>query len=43
MYNDMVKKIWRFVRPVENVKLVVLGHQKSGTTAVAVLYLKLLG
>ncbi len=43
MYNDMVKKIWRFVRPVENVKLVVLGHQKSGTTAVAVLLSKAIG
>ena len=43
MCNRVVKKIRQFTRPADNVKVVVLGHQKSGTTAIAALLAKAAG
>jgi hypothetical protein len=43
MDNWVARNIRRFINPAGNVNIVVLGHQKSGTTAIAVLLARVVG
>lgn len=43
MFQNIVKSVGRLIMPADNVRVLVLGHQKTGTTAIASLLGKVSG